>query len=552
MLNMLRVENLSVIESATVEFGEGLNIITGETGAGKSVFIGALKLLLGERFTRTLLRDEEKKLVVEGLFSGDFSHLSDETKEQFGIEDEVIIRREIDNAGKNRVYLNNKLATVVQLKEVADGFADIHGQHEHQRLLNPACHIEFLDAAVEQRFKSDYAESYGRYQEKKKKFENIKSDISKTLKEKDILEFQLNEIESMNIDPAEDEGLEEKIKMLSHMEKIREAAATSLNYLKDGEVNASELIGSASSLMSSVSDYGTELASAADSLSEIGYKITDLTAFLEKMLDMQELDPEELNRLMDRKFRLANLMKKYGGTLEEVIRHGQEIKERLDNLFLDEDALTKMEKEVASFHSDAVKKADALNSARRKAADTLSSEIIKNLSELELKNSVFKLEFFQQDELDELGGVRTEFYISTNPGFPPAPLARVASGGEISRVMLSLKDVFAESDRVDTLVFDEIDTGISGKTAKQVAKKLSSIARGKQVIVITHLPVVAAEGSKHFHILKGTAGDKAKTDVKELNPDEREEVIAFMIAGEKTPSSIEQARELLTGRGDNA
>lgn len=552
MLNMLRVENLSVIESATVEFGEGLNIITGETGAGKSVFIGALKLLLGERFARTLLRDEEKKLVVEGLFSGDFSHLTGDTREQFEIEDEVIIRREIDSAGKNRVYLNGKLATVVQLKEVAEGFADIHGQHEHQRLLNPACHIEFLDAAVEQKPKDAYLAAYGKYQEKKKKFENIKSDIAKTLKEKDILEFQLNEIESMRIDPGTDEGLEEKIKMLSHMEKIREAAATSLNYLKDGEINASELIGNASSLMSSVADYGAELASAADSLADVGYKIADVTAFLEKMLDMQELDPEELNRLMDRKFRLANLMKKYGGTLDEVIRHGQVIKERLDNLFLDEDSMSRMEKEVTALHSEAQKKADELNSARKKAAEKLSAEIIKNLSELELKNSVFKLEFFPQDELDELGGVRTEFYISTNPGFPPAPLARVASGGEISRVMLSLKDVFAESDRVGTLVFDEIDTGISGKTAKQVAKKLGSIARGKQVIVITHLPVVAAEGNRHFHISKGTYGDKARTDVKALCDDEREEVLALMIAGEKTPSSLEQAKELLTGRGGNA
>ncbi|MCD8569911.1 MAG: AAA family ATPase [Geovibrio sp.] len=167
MLNMLRVENLSVIESATVEFGEGLNIITGETGAGKSVFIGALKLLLGERFARTLLRDEEKKLLVEGLFSGDFSHLTGDTREQFEIEDEVIIRREIDSAGKNRVYLNGKLATVVQLKEVAEGFADIHGQHEHQRLLNPACHIEFLDAAVDQKPKDAYLAAYGKYLEKK-------------------------------------------------------------------------------------------------------------------------------------------------------------------------------------------------------------------------------------------------------------------------------------------------------------------------------------------------------------------------------------------------
>lgn len=552
MLTMLKVENLSVIESVTVEFTSGLNIITGETGAGKSVFIGALKLLLGERFTRTLLRDEEKKLIVEGVFSGDFSHLSVETKEQFEIEDEVIIRREIDSAGKNRVYLNGRLATVQQLKEVAEGFADIHGQHEHQRLLNPACHIDFIDAAVNPIFKSDYLKTFGEYKEKKKKFENIKADITRTLKEKDILEFQLNEIESLRIDPSTDADLEDKIKLLSHMEKIREAASLSLNYLKDGEVNAGELLDSASSLMSSVSDYGAELACAAEALEEISYKLSDVTSILEKMLDMQELDPEELNRLMDRKYRLTNLMKKYDGTLEDIINHGQSIRERLDNLFLDEDSMLKMENEVNKYKAEAVRSAEQLNLERKKQSEILSEKIVANLNELELKNSVFSTEFFPQNELDEQGGVTCEFYISTNPGFAPGPLAKVASGGEISRVMLSLKDVFAEADSINTLVFDEIDTGISGKTAKQVAKKLSDIARSKQVIVITHLPVVASEGVSHFHISKGAEGDKARTEVKKLNEDEREEVLAFMIAGEKTPSSIEQARELLKGKRENA
>lgn len=551
MLTVLKVENLSVIESVTVEFTEGLNIITGETGAGKSVFIGALKLLLGERFTRTLLRDEDKKLIVEGVFSGDFSHLSTETREQFEIADEVIIRREIDSAGKNRVYLNGRLATVVQLKEVAEGFADIHGQHEHQRLLNPACHIEFIDAAVKESFKAHYLEAYGKYIDKKKKFENIKADISRTLKEKDILEFQLNEIESLRIDPASDADLEDRIKLLSHMEKIREAASVSLNYLKDGEVNAGELIGSASSLMSSVADYGAELAAAAEVLEDVSYKLSDISSVLEKILDMQELDPEELNRLMDRKFRLANLMKKYGGALEDVISHGQAIKERLDNFFLDEDSMAKMDKEVAAFRAEAAKSAEALNSERKRGSAALSEKIAANLNELELKNSVFFTEFFQKDELDEQGGITCEFYISTNPGFAPGPLAKVASGGEISRVMLAIKDVFAEADSINTLVFDEIDTGISGKTAKQVAKKLSGIARSKQVIVITHLPVVAAEGSTHFHISKGTGGDKARTEVRKLSEDEREEALAFMIAGEKTPSSIEQARELLKGKQEN-
>jgi DNA repair protein RecN (Recombination protein N) len=549
MLSLLRVENLSVIESVSVEFTEGLNVITGETGAGKSVFIGALKLLLGERFSRAMLRDEDKKLVVEGVFTGDFSYLGDEVKEQFGIEDEVIIRREIDSSGKNRVYVNGKLATVLQLREISEGFADIHGQHEHQRLLNPACHIEFIDASVKPETKLNFLEFYEAYKGKKKNLENIRADIAKTLREKDILEFQLNEIESMNINPAADAEIDGRLKMLSHTEKIRETASNALSFLKDGEVNAADLLGNASALTESIAGYGPELAKASETLTEVIYRLNEVNAALEKALDMQEVDPSELDSLMDRKFRLANLMKKYGSSLEDVVAFGASLRERLDNLFMDEDAFSKMDKEVEALLKAASGKASELNLERKKAAQHLSSLVEKTLAELELKNSVFVTEFAEQAELDELGGVKAEFYISTNPGFLPGPLAKVASGGEISRVMLSLKDVFAEADSIDTLVFDEIDTGISGKTARQVAKKLAGIASNKQVIVITHLPVVAAEGERHFHISKGTDHERARTEVKLLEQSEREEVLAMMIAGEKTASSIEQAKELLKGRG---
>jgi DNA repair protein RecN (Recombination protein N) len=549
MLSLLRVENLSVIESVSVEFTEGLNVITGETGAGKSVFIGALKLLLGERFSRAMLRDEDKKLVVEGVFTGDFSYLGDEVKEQFGIEDEVIIRREIDSSGKNRVYVNGKLATVLQLREISEGFADIHGQHEHQRLLNPACHIEFIDASVKPETKLNFLEFYEAYKGKKKNLENIRADIAKTLREKDILEFQLNEIESMNINPAADAEIDGRLKMLSHTEKIRETASNALSFLKDGEVNAADLLGNASALTESIAGYGPELAKASETLTEVIYRLNEVNAALEKALDMQEVDPSELDSLMDRKFRLANLMKKYGSSLEDVVAFGASLRERLDNLFMDEDAFSKMDKEVEALLKAASGKASELNLERKKAAQHLSSLVEKTLAELELKNSVFVTEFAEQAELDELGGVKAEFYISTNPGVLPGPLAKVASGGEISRVMLSLKDVFAEADSIDTLVFDEIDTGISGKTARQVAKKLAGIASNKQVIVITHLPVVAAEGERHFHISKGTDHERARTEVKLLEQSEREEVLAMMIAGEKTASSIEQAKELLKGRG---
>ncbi len=547
MLSLLRVENLSVIESVTVEFTDGLNVITGETGAGKSVFIGALKLIMGERFNRALHRDESKKLLVEAVFNGDYRDINPDEREQFEIEDEIIIRRELDSSGKNRVYINGRMATLNQLKSIAESFADIHGQHEHQRLLDPSCHIEFIDSAVDRPLLEDYESKFSEYSEKRKKLEKIREDLSAVLREKDMLEFQQNEIESMNIDLEQDRELEERLGMLGHLEKIRENAAGALACLQDEEINASGLIGSASSLISSISSYSSELEKVAEQLSGIEYQVNDISAVLENIIDTQELDPEELERLTDRKFRLAGLMKKYGGSLEAVLDHLEEVNRKLESLVFDEETAEKLEKELSGLEKSAKESANYLNIARKKAASELSEIIEKTLGELELKNSVFKTEFTEAERLDPLGGIRAEFHLSTNPGFDPGPISRVASGGEISRVMLALKDVFASADRTETLVFDEIDTGISGRTARMVAKKLCNIAAGKQVIVITHLPVVAAGGEAHFHITKSLEGDRAKTDIKKLTGAEREEILATMIAGDATESSLEQARELLSG-----
>ncbi|XOB64971.1 DNA repair protein RecN [Deferribacteres bacterium DY0037] len=544
MLIMLRVENLSVIESVTVEFDKGLNIITGETGAGKSVFIGALNLVLGARFNRALFRDPEKKLVVEAEFT-DISHLDEELKDQFEIETDIIIRREIDKTGKNRIFINGRMATVEQLKQLAFGFCDIHGQHEHQMLLDSATHIAFIDALVEPSLKDRYEETFERYNALEKEISRIRNNRQQILKEKDMLEFQLNEIESMNIDIEEDCQIDEKVGILSNMEKILESAAGALGMLRDGEINAYDLISSASTALEGVASYSGDLETASSQLTEATYLINDAIAGVEKVADRQDLDPAELDTLMDRKYRLANLTKKYGPTLEDVVRFGEETAGKLDDINFGQDNLDKLQIQLDDIYAELAEDAKVLNLRRGEIARKIEEKVIESLDELELKNCVFTTVFEEAEKLDAMAGVRAEFYISTNPGFEPGPLTKVASGGEISRVMLSLKEVFAVADRVDTLVFDEVDTGISGRTAKKVAIKLKKVAEARQVIVITHLPVVASAGSRHFHITKSLDGAKAKTNIGLVEEEERLKVLASMLTGEVTQSAIQQAKQMI-------
>ena len=543
MLSMLRVENLSVIESVSVEFTEGLNIITGETGAGKSVFIGALNLVLGARFNRALFRDPEKKMVVEAEFLN-ADGIPAELAEQFETEGGVIIRREIDKTGKNRIFINGRMATVEQLRELTTNFCDIHGQHEHQLLLDSATHISFVDALIDEQIKTDYTDSYEKYKALDTRIKGIKSDRAAVLREKDMLEFQLSEIEAMRIDPEEDARIDDTINVMSNREKILDNASRALELLRDGEVNAYELITSAASALHSISGYSEVISKASDSLADITYTLNDLMANIESVADGSEMDPDELNRLIDRKYKLNTLIKKYGPDLMSVVRKGAEIKEKLDDMETGTGSLDALEKQLETMKADAQKKADKLNKEREKTAKFIEEKIISGLSELELKNSVFKVMFERTDDIDASAGMKAEFYISTNPGFEPGPIQKVASGGEISRVMLAMKEVFASRDRVHTLIFDEIDTGISGKTARQVAVKLKNVSKARQVIVITHLPVVACAGVKHFHITKSLDNDMAKTEITEISGEKRMEVLAAMIAGSASEAALTQAKEM--------
>ncbi|UOD34610.1 DNA repair protein RecN [Deferribacteraceae bacterium V6Fe1] len=547
MLKALSVKNLGVIEDVFIEFDNGLNIITGETGAGKSVLIGAVKLLLGERFNKNLIRDESLPVKIEAVFENNFDFLDDDIKDEFDIESEIIVKRIIDASGKNKISINGNIATLNQLKDIVSELVDIHGQHENQKLLNPKNHLKYIDKFIKSDNLKIYKDKFSEYINLKREYETLKSEISDLLKNKDFLEFQIKEIEELNIKLPDDLELEDKLNYMTNIEKINENISGALNNLKDGEINAYSLISDALKNISYTCRYIEKLKDAESRLNSVLYNLDEIASELYEYMQVDEFDPNILNELNARKYRLDNLKKKYNLELDQILDYKTKLKNQLDSIEINEDEIQKIEKKLNDLKNILLKQGELINKERKNTAKTICEKIERILNELELKNTIFDFNLKILDKIDDNAFAEGEFVISTNAGFEPAGLSKIASGGEISRVMLAIKDVFAESDNVSTLIFDEIDTGISGKTAKKVAEKLKNISNYKQLIVITHLPVVAAMADKHFHISKIQADNTTKTVVNTLDKLAQKEILAAMISGSVTEMSIKQAEELING-----
>ncbi len=546
MLTYLAVKNIAVIEKVSLEFEKGLNVITGETGAGKSVLVGALKYLTGDRLGRVTPRNQQEKFSAEGIFCDDLN-IEPELIEQYDIEDELIISRETDENGKNKAFINGKAAPVNKLRDISESLIDIHGQHENQFLFNPAKHLSFVDFFVDNSLKDDFSIKYRAYREKLDKLENLKKNRENIIKMQEMYKMQYNEILSYNIDLEKDAVIEDRIKFLSSIEKVREAVTLSMDALSDGEITASELIEKAARAMNSLSNMSHDAQKAEEFLQVALENINEASSLITNLLseEEQEITPEELNNLIDRKYKLQDLSKRYGGSLESVIEYKNKLEEDLAGIDGEEDITSKLEKEVSILKEEAIKSSKILNEARKKAAVELSTKTENILHELELNSAKFEVIFKENDDLDYSGGISAEFFISTNAGFKTAPLATVASGGEVSRVMLALKEVFADFDNIGTMLFDEIDTGISGKAAGAVAKKLKQLSKRKQIIVITHLPVVAAMGDSHFHISKSDKNGISSTNILKLDKASKINIIATMISGEATPTAMKQAEDMI-------
>ncbi len=546
MLTYLAVKNIAVIEKVSLEFEKGLNVITGETGAGKSVLVGALKYLTGDRLGRVSPRNASEKFSAEGIFT-DKLNIEEELKEQYEIDDELILFRETDENGKNKAFINGRAAPVNKLKDVSESLIDIHGQHENQFLFNPARHLTFIDYFVEESLKNDFISAYKLYREKLDKLEDIKKNKENIIKMQEMYKMQYNELSSYNIDLEKDGEIEERIKFLSNIEKVKEAVSSSMDALSDGEISATELIEKSIRALNGISNMSSDALKAEEFLNAALTNITEAQSYITGLISEEddENTSDDLNHLIDRKYKLQDICKRYGGSLESAVEYMKKLESDLAGMDNQDDMLSSLEKEVEELYKKAKEKADILNAARKKSADELCKKTENILAELELKSAKFEVKFKDNESLDYQAGISAEFYISTNAGFQTAPLATVASGGEVSRVMLALKEVFADFDNVGTMLFDEIDTGISGKAAQSVAKKLKELSKKKQIIVITHLPVVAAMGDSHFHISKSDKDGVSATNILKLDKSSKINIIATMISGEATPTALQQAEDMI-------
>ena len=546
MLTYLAVKNIAVIEKLSLEFEKGLNVITGETGAGKSVLVGALKYLTGDRLGRVSPRNASEKFSAEGIFT-DKLNIEEELKEQYEIDDELIIFRETDENGKNKAFINGRAAPVNKLKDVSESLIDIHGQHENQFLFNPARHLTFVDYFVEESLKNDFISAYKIYREKFDKLEDIKKNKENIIKMQEMYKMQYNELSSYNIDLEKDGEIEERIKFLSNIEKVKEAVSSSMDALSDGEISATELIEKSIRALNGISNMSSDALKAEEFLNAALTNITEAQSYITGLISEEDdaNTSDDLNHLIDRKYKLQDICKRYGGSLESAVEYMKKLESDLAGMDNQDDMLSSLEKEVEELYKKAKEKADVLNAARKKSADELCKKTENILAELELKSAKFEVKFKDNESLDYQAGISAEFYISTNAGFQTAPLATVASGGEVSRVMLALKEVFADFDNVGTMLFDEIDTGISGKAAQSVAKKLKELSKKKQIIVITHLPVVAAMGDSHFHISKSDKDGVSATNILKLDKSSKINIIAVMISGEATPTALQQAEDMI-------
>lgn len=566
MLSRLHVVHYALIEEVEIDFDRGLNIITGETGAGKSILIGALSLVLGARANADVIRTGEDRCIVEAIFEFPEGHASLQTLAEEGIEvddGELILRREVNREGRSRCFANGLSIPVKSLQQVGKLLVDLHGQHDHQSLLDAARHITFLDgyAGLAERAAS-VRDAFERISRLRETLAGLRRAADQRADRRELLTFQIDEIETADPSPREDEALEVERSRLENAERLIEAATQLEQMLYQGEDSIADRLGVAQRTLGEVSRADGTLEEKAKELEAVGYEVEELARFFTHYAQEVEHNPERLADVVDRLEVLGRLKTKYGADLDAVIAYAEEAREELKQAESGDAEQADLEaglaKELGAFGEACL----ALSKAREKAASKLSKAVESSLSELGMPDVRFEITFRREEAADGLverdgkrwaanaeGMESAEFYLSTNPGETPRPLVRVASGGEISRIMLALKTVLSQTDSVQVLIFDEIDVGISGRIAEVVGRRLKHLAESCQTVSITHLPQIAKMADRHFSVRKAIEDGRTETFVTRLDEDDRVEELAKLLGGEEISSlTMEHAREMLTSK----
>ena len=531
MLTSLKIENVAIIESAAIEFGCGLNVLTGETGAGKSIVIDSINAILGERTSRDIIRTGAQSAKVYAVFE-DVNERVRNFLDENGIDCEdgvLIINRTLSREGKNVCRINGAPVTVSMLREIGGELIDIHGQHDNQSLLSPEKHCGFVDSfAGNADLIADYREKYGRLCEIRSKLKKLTTDESSKSQRIDFLTYQIDELEKAEITIGERDELKARKSLINNSQKVIESLNIAYEALKaDGA--GIDMITDAESEIANASAYMETLGEASEKITDIRYELEDI----DERLDL-----------------LYRLSKKYGDTEEEMLEYLEKARVELDNIAFSEERVKELQKQEKEALVETETAACKLTESRKTAGEKLSNAICSELEFLDMPNVRFVVKC-NDIGLTENGKDEIEFLISANAGEEPKPLAKIASGGELSRIMLAIKNVLAETDGVDTMIFDEIDTGVSGRAAQKIAMKLRSASKGRQVICVTHLAQIAAQGDVHLYISKSVSDGKTYTNIKSLIEEERVAEIARIMGGmEITKLQFESAREMLANAGN--
>lgn len=566
MLTELSIKNFAIIEEMSITFQKGLTVLTGETGAGKSIIIDALGLLIGGRGSVEYIRFGEKKAELEGLFIMEESnHPVFQKANELGIEimedQMLVLHRTISQTGKSICRINGKLVTLAILKEIGQLLIDIHSQHETQSLLNVDKHIELLDSYYQvndPQFLKEYEELYHKWSQLKKDYKEQNQNEKELAQRLDLLTFQLNEIQSANLIPKEDDELLEERNTLVHFERIFQSLKDAYNGLH-GEMRGLDWLSHTANHLEAAGENKQDLQKLYEDYIDHYYMIEEISYKIRQHIDGMEFDPERLEFIESRLNELNQLKKKYGSNVEEIMEYSATIEEELETIKNRDEHLLRLGQRFKELTEDLLLEAKQLHDVRVKAAKGLEKAVLKELKELYLEKTNFIVEVaYTKSDQNELmldgssvrpnnkGIDRIHFYISTNPGEPPKELNKIASGGEMSRIMLAMKNIFAQHQGITSVIFDEVDTGVSGRVAQAMAEKMYNISIDSQVLCITHLPQVAAIADTHLRIEKHMNHDRTTTSVTELSREDRIAEIGKMITGEElTEASKQHAKELI-------
>ena len=564
MIKTLAIKDYILIDKIKIQFESGLNIITGETGVGKSIIIDAMNLLIGEKASTDIIRSGSEKAIIEGIFdvSDNQNVINFLGENNYDISDELIIRREILRKGTSRSFINDSPASLSHLKELGKFLIDLHGQHEHQSLLRTETHIHLLDNFGNlEKLIDEYRTYYFKLKELFAKLDELKNIESSTKEKKDLYEFQAKEIDAVNPKPNEIDELQNKLNILENSERLYEATSRIYETLYESEFAVYDQLIKVRNLIDDLSRIDKTFSELKNDISSAISIVDELAKFIQSYNSRIEFNPELLEEYRERLGSLILLAKKYGGSLEAVIEHRNKIEKELQLAENFEEEIQKIEDEIEDVRKLCSDAAVRLSEKRREVAEKISNSIVTILKDLGINNAKFDVVFRNKKsdnprsfvklgneyyEATPFGFDDVEFYISTNPGEELKPLAKVASGGEISRIMLALKTILAKSDKLPLMVFDEIDVGISGRIAQKVGKALRNLSEYHQIIAITHLPQIAGFANAHYVVEKKIKDGRAISTIRKLNDEERVYEIAKLISGEEiTPASLESAKELI-------